>query len=473
MITHYMDSSFDLDTNMSNASPQGHNHGSITCHGCGKPGHIKRNCPENANLNQNRNTNQQQGRDNNGGRQNGQNNSNQNGNRNRNQNRNQYGNQNGGRNNRNRERVDPAKTSPKDLCYMHGERGGHPNRECSNPMNVHHPEHRDGSQNNRQQQSGQNTSNKPQINRHGNIRSNHGPLGNGGNYCERCNVRGHTAVTCQNPPAAFPVITCLYCKNKGHSHLECNHPLCCSKCREKGHSAESCRNLPADSTKFSWPASTYTRTQPFIQPQHVFQFPVQQSQPKGTTKAFFGSDFKAPAPLDDLHDELLQFKVQKEAERREAVSSKCWAAHRMYGHNLMNSEILEGNRFFSSLDPANPQINLPKNQTPTSALERLFTHFITFRPFGAAANLVANGWNFFRDPRALDAIAGCRVPVCNGCAKKGNILDATFEPIPVGADVLTVDDWDVWGVSIVFKCWCCKEAGYSFMEAANDKMDCC
>lgn len=51
-------------------------------------------------------------------------------------------------------------------------------------------------------------------------------------------------------------------------------------------------------------------------------------------------------------------------------------------------------------------------------------------------------------------------------------MSATFEPTPVGTDVLTVDDWDVWGVSILFGCGCCREVGYSFVQGADDRMDC-
>ncbi|KAM0712127.1 hypothetical protein Q7P37_011221 [Cladosporium fusiforme] len=481
-----MDDSFDMDSHMSDAPRHNRNsqrsnpgNGQRNCHTCGQPGHIQRDCPQNRNQNQNnqnqnqnRNTNGQQGRNGNAnGRNGGVRNQNQNGQNRQNQNGNQNRN-NTARGNANQQNTDPADVGGvNDDCHRHRGRG-HTNGECTSASNVHHPEHRGSGPNNNQQQQQQQqqpAQPKPQANRHGNIRRDHGPLSNAeNNYCERCNSRGHIAATCDNQRITATIIKCLWCKNPGHTHLECNHPLCCANCRGKGHSAESCRNIPALETRLSAPPASVFRVH--SQPQG-FAFQPQHRQISGSTRATFGPDFAAPEPLDELTTELLQLKAQRDAERRHAIDTKCWGSHKMYGHKLLNQDIIEGENFFSRIDPSNPQIHLPKDKTPTNTLTQLFANFITHRPFGVAASLIARGWNFFRDPRALDAIARCQVPTCNGCAKKGEILSATFERVTLGTDVLTVDDWDVWGVSVLFGCHCCRDVGYSFVQGVVDPME--
>jgi hypothetical protein len=88
-----------------------------------------------------------------------------------------------------------------------------------------------------------------------------------------------------------------------------------------------------------------------------------------------------------------------------------------------------------------------------------------------AAAFVRKGWNFFRDPRTLDAIARASTPVCHCCSGKGRILSATFTQLVPGTDVLTVEDYDMWGPSVMFSCQCSLN-GYSFLQG-EDSMEVC
>jgi hypothetical protein len=88
-----------------------------------------------------------------------------------------------------------------------------------------------------------------------------------------------------------------------------------------------------------------------------------------------------------------------------------------------------------------------------------------------AAAFVRKGWNFFRDPRTLDAIARSSTPVCHCCSGKGRILSATFTQLLPGTDVLTVEDYDMWGPSVMFSCKCSLN-GYSFLQG-GDSMEVC
>lgn len=473
--------------------------GQMTCNNCGQTGHKAKHCQSGQNNGGNKNKNKNKNND-------GQNGKNKSGNNNAPQN------QHGGNNNN----VDPASTKANGPCYLHG--GGHRNNECKAGANVWSPKHipngngnnnkktKNGNNNQNQkenQNQNQQQNNRPNHeNRHGNKRTNSEAIsGAEYNYCERCNIIGHKSVACLAPPPeslARGIIRCLQCGNRGHPHTECRHPAFCADCKNLGHSRENCRTAkPASvvlNTRLTGPADwvvpTVDAPSMFVEtsrmalpPQHYIPVPqvhtqtfpqtYPQAQP-GITKAFFANargELVLEAPMDEVTSQICNIAAENEAARRQAIATKCCSAHMMYSMKLLNDEIVSGESFFRRVDPSNPQIQLPPHMQKTDALERLCQFWINDNSFSMAAAFVRKGWNFFRDPRTLDAIARSSTPVCHCCSGKGRILSATFTQLLPGTDVLTVEDYDMWGPSVMFSCQCSLN-GYSFLQG-EDSMEVC
>jgi hypothetical protein len=480
----------------------------IKCNNCGRTGHKANKC-RSSNSNQNNNNN---GQGQNGKKNGGRNNQNNGGNNNAPQNQNGRGKKG---NNKNGGWVDPASTNPGDLCYMHG---GHRNNECTAQGNVWSPKNntngngnnnkktKNGNNNQNQNQSqNQQQQNRPQHeNRHGNQRTNSEPIsGEKYNYCEFCNVVGHTLRLCNAPKhVARHILTCLQCKHRGHTYTECRHPAYCADCKSLGHSRDECRTpkpariwitasssgppdwvLPTSDapSMFAEQGRTASPPQQYIPVSqsysHVYPPVYPQTIPQaqaGITKAFFANargELVLEAPMDEVTSQICSIAAENEAARRQAIATKCCSAHMMYSLKLLNDEIISGASFFRRVDPSNPQIQLPPNVQKTEALERLCQFWINDNSFSMAAAFVRKGWNFFRDPRTLDAIARASTPVCHCCFGKGRILSATFTQLVPGTDVLTVEDYDIWGPSVMFSCQCSLN-GYSFLQG-EDSMEVC
>jgi len=499
-----MDSDYVMSGGLGDQVHQRGQKGQKTCFNCNQTGHIAKFCPSgqnNSGGNNNGPRNQNGG--NNGGRNNAQqgrkgktnggNNNAQNGRGNNNNNNNAQQHQNGRGGKKNK--VDPESTSPDELCYMHG---GHRNDECTNRGNIWSPNRdgngngnnkknkKNGNQNQGQSQNQQQQQNRPQQeNRHGNKRANSGPIpGAGYDYCERCNSVGHTTVYCTTSgPGTRLVLKCSLCENHGHTRTECRHPALCARCRKYGHSEENCnaKTLPAEVLLNPRPAgfvpsvdAASVNVEPCRAAQPTYpQMPIPQAN-SGITKAYFANargELVLEAPMDEVTQQICAIAAENEAARRQAIATKCCNAHMMYSLQLLNDQIEAGARFFGRVDPSNPQIQLPPNVHKTDALERLCQFWINDNSFGMAAAFVRKGWNFFRDPRTLDAIARSSTPVCHCCSSKGRILSATFTQLMPGTDVLSVEDYDLWGPSVMFSCKCSLN-GYSFFQS-GDSMEVC
>lgn len=440
-----------------------------TCNNCGKHGHLAKNC--------------RSAQNNNGGKGNHQ------------QNQNGRGPKNGkGRNNYNdskQNQVDPNQTKPHDFCYMHKGKT-HKNFECNNPNNrwsaskANNGQQQQGPQivfpgsgpKSRQQHAQQNDYPVFAVNRHA-------ISGADFNYCERCNEAGHTAVHCERPAISFSLLKCLRCGNEGHSHSECVHPAFCGNCQRLGHATVECPFHTSLETIMG-PNNAERHRLQALHAQHLssrpnpIQFggqsnfrPMSQF-PFSMTKAYFANgagEIVLEAPLDEVNHDLSMIVAEREAARRKAIADKCCRAHTMYNMKLLNDEIMEGADFFRRLDPRNPQIQLPANVQRTEALERLVQFWINDNSFWNAAAMIKKGWNYFRDPRVLDAIARSSKPVCHCCSAAGHIFSATFTEMFPGTDVLTVEDYDMWGPMVGFRCQCSVN-GYSFLQGEDEgKMD--
>lgn len=453
-----------------------------TCNNCKKPGHLAKDC--------------RFAQNNNGGNGNPQ------------QNQNGRGSKNGkGHNNYNNSKqnsksdkqfVDPKTTEPNDSCYLH-KGNSHMNFECKNKNNrwfqSNNGQQQQPQQQQQQQQQGprvvfpqQGPKPKQQA-----FQQNGAPVfaalrypisGADFNYCERCNETGHTAIHCGRPAVNFSHMKCMRCGNEGHDHSVCVHPALCARCHRIGHAAADC----AAQLSFATAIGPNQAQREHLRARHaeinslppLVRFGGQGTfshAPQnrfGQTKAYFANgagEIILEAPMDEVQQELSIIVAEREAARRKAIADKCCRAHTMYSMKLLNGEIMEGAEFFRRLDPRNPQIQLPPDVQRTEALERLVQFWINDNSFWNAAAMIKKGWNYFRDPRVLDAIARNSKPVCHCCSAAGHIFSATFTELFPGTDVLTVEDYDMWGPMVGFRCQCSVN-GYSFLQGVDDgRMD--
>ena len=91
-------------------------------------------------------------------------------------------------------------------------------------------------------------------------------------------------------------------------------------------------------------------------------------------------------------------------------------------------------------------------------------------PFGdyvAVRLAMEEGTQFWRDPQAMSALAKQETPVCHGCHGHGQILDRYFRNVVFaeGEDVTKVDDFDDWGLFVMFRCGCCHD-GFGYQDTS-------
>jgi hypothetical protein len=75
---------------------------------------------------------------------------------------------------------------------------------------------------------------------------------------------------------------------------------------------------------------------------------------------------------------------------------------------------------------------------------------------------MAWGYQFYRDPRAVEAVVRNQKACCLTCKRQGVFLDGQMRGI-ADRDILTIRDGDEWGVFVMFECSCSKE-GWSYVK---------
>jgi hypothetical protein len=83
---------------------------------------------------------------------------------------------------------------------------------------------------------------------------------------------------------------------------------------------------------------------------------------------------------------------------------------------------------------------------------------------------MGQGAQFWRDPKAMEALVKYERPVCYTCGKEGIIFDKHMRAINPeaacandGVAVCQLPDYEDWGIFVVFECDCCNH-GYSWVE---------
>lgn len=82
---------------------------------------------------------------------------------------------------------------------------------------------------------------------------------------------------------------------------------------------------------------------------------------------------------------------------------------------------------------------------------------------------MAMGWQFWRDPTAMDGLARGKSPVCHTCGNHGAVVDGHMLVLDTNSvrtegykAFFQVEEFKDWGVFVVFGCQCCNR-GYSWL----------
>lgn len=80
---------------------------------------------------------------------------------------------------------------------------------------------------------------------------------------------------------------------------------------------------------------------------------------------------------------------------------------------------------------------------------------------------LAWGCTFWRDPKAMEALANNEKPKCHHCGHDGVLLDRFMNADVINDPVLQVTDYEDWGLFVLFDCKCCND-GYSYVPRFED-----
>lgn len=485
------------------------------CHNCGRTGHYARECLQTANSNK-QNQNQQQRNNNNNRqqRQNGQQ---------------QQGNQRNNNNNGNADDRMDVDNGPDGLCNIHkvGPSGqSHLNRDCTAKKNPYHPEHKAKGQNNgnaNANNSGNGNGNgngnqqQPQQQQQKNAYNSRPKI----EYCPRCNKQGHIMQFCKEEKPLNPMLKCALCHLQGHLVDGCKNPEYCRICGQKGHDKSICKQQASTASLLAGTVSIHAvaPTAPAQQTATEAQMrdaQVQNQQVVGTAGGF------APKPVDpncshifpfqrgtklctwtadgqqqqqqqpqqqvvqqqnptstgstnsaECAKELAHYRAETARARRTAIAEKVETSWRLYNQHLFNDSIMTlGRALYRGCDLTQPPKALPSDIVAGLSQDQmaLLNELVRDMSLIDAAVLIHKGWNFIRDPRALENVARCNVPVCRACQIEGDVVNGAFLPVERGADVCKLVEGSDWGVSVRFACGCCRD-GYSWLTG-NDRMIC-
>ncbi|KAK5168152.1 zinc finger protein [Saxophila tyrrhenica] len=251
-------------------------------------------------------------------------------------------------------------------------------------------------------------------------------------YCASCNTTAHYERNCPFPGNCFrvqrSVMTCWKCGYRGHTGDECQNPepveysKRCGVCRAQGHRTEQCGNVVQQrmcdamvtgqgvgQNRFRWGdvAMSGTAQQGQQVPQQQMPaFPVHQaSTPLQTPPAANAAANASPAHLTALRQ-----KAQRSAML----------------YHLRNYNLFIANH--------------------SSEIQSTLLNQRTWMLLSAK---IAQGYQFWRDPRAMHAIATGKKPCCYTCRQEGVILDGQMCGVG-GKDALDVEDFAEWGVFVMF-----------------------
>lgn len=319
-------------------------------------------------------------------------------------------------------------------------------------------------------------------------------------YCAACNMTGHCVEICRNDDALIKLhqsrFYCTLCEAKGHVSIDCKnpHPKRCSNCHKPGHSVSECR-AEKDPRQLYFGDNTRRAGERF-----------QWRLPGPVNGWVLAPGQKLRMELNRLKDESRrngqqlssEFLIHAEAMIKQANASMFRASHFQNG-GPSNPVYQSPYNNFAAPQPAGSFIrrssvallqDAQRNRAIQEQIDRSAKSYpkhnaqqviIDGGPKAVKANLLTENnllhakmrmgscrSTFFRDPRAIEAIAMQQRARCRTCKTNAFFLDKGFRTIPIDVDVLTLDDYIDWGLFIMFDCRCCDKGGYDFFPYCQD-----
>lgn len=272
-------------------------------------------------------------------------------------------------------------------------------------------------------------------------------------YCAACNSREHAADKCSNKGESnwsllHSPITCYRCCLRGHLAAECQNPAQqrCSACHGAGHKTDDCKSTilrgihaspqpvglgiqqPAPSISF-----VPNPTQP--RPVHPFH---RQPQTQRTGSVSVSSNISKYYSDKEIAAGAQICRERELTANSRAIRAKVDYSVQSYRKQNYNQQIRQ------------LQAQIQEQRTLSSNL----LWDVSYR--------IAQGYQFWRDPLAMEAIATRKKPVCIKCGKDGHILDRFMNASVINDDVTKIEEFSDWGVFIMFDCTCCNE-GFQYI----------
>lgn len=331
--------------------------------------------------------------------------------------------------------------------------------------------------------------------------------------CWRCGFRGHTGDECQHPCPSTQTNICGICHKAGHTTEKCSNEL-----QKKFNAATN----TSDANRFFWGNVGNFKIMPHpTQQRHVqvvkrllaneaqgymltpereaciaqelavdsrIDFGNQGQQadairPQFTTPA----PVRRPSPLLGLGVRKM-FSPQATPPTRPTVpdpsptGSNGWAQHPFQSHQTPHGQdhthTQPNHHHHLTTDP-NRLAALRAHATNSSTLyprenysRKIHTNMSVIQSHRllssqAAWHLsakIAQGVQFWRDPRAMESIIMKQKAICYTCQTQGVYLDKNMCGV-ADRDPLTVEDGKEWGVFVMFDCRCCDQ-GFGYVPAA-------
>ena len=324
--------------------------------------------------------------------------------------------------------------------------------------------------------------------------------------CRRCCLRGHLGDECQNPIQQL----CSVCHKAGHKTAECKNEI------ERAFRASAVES----ERRFKWDWNTRVITADHGQLElaqledELWTLRVQglEMDPEelqarrmqiAEAQTIYWPNQKQPLHYACLNDGLAKSQSQLPAPRYAPTSSfhprtarKIWTPtstptpqtsnlptinHAAISHFTPSEQELVANALYAhheaSLSSGSRQLRAHidlsarsyKKENYNPSILRLESSILEKRILSDDTYMslkfrIAQGYQFWRDPKLMEALATKRKPRCHFCNRDGILLDGRMRGVDfANVDVTTVKDHTDWGLFAMFDCKCCND-GYSFVS---------